>query len=197
MNRREYIKNTTLALGYVISATAITEILASCQASENINWEPVFFNHHQAATIAEIAETICPKTTTPGAKDLAIPQFIDKVVKQLFNADEQKIYIDGLKELDTICQKKYSKNFKDCNNSIKETELIELDKNSPPFQLTQWGKPLEANPKPLTFYRRIKGLVLMAYFTNEKIGKEFLVYDPVPGDFIPCMPLQSQNAWTE
>ena len=197
MNRRDYIKHSTLALGYAISASAISELLVSCQSKENINWKPVFFDNHQASTIAEIAETICPATKSPGAKDLAIPQFIDKLVKELLSADEQKIYIDGLKDIDIVCQKKYSLNFKDCESSIRETELIELDKNSAPFQLTQWGKPLEAHPKPLTFYRRIKGLVLMAYFTNEKIGKEFFVYDPVPGPFIPCLPLGNQNAWTE
>jgi len=197
MNRREYIKNTTLALGYIISASAIAELLDSCQSKLNINWKPVFFDPQQAATLAEIAETICPKTKSPGAKELATPQFIDKLVKNLLSIDEQNKFIEGLKEIDAICQKKYGNYFKDCETSIRENELVELDKASAPFPMTMWGKPLEANPKPLSFYRKIKGLVLMAYFTSEKIGKEFLAYDPVPGDFISCMPLQNKNAWTE
>jgi hypothetical protein len=197
MNRREYIKHTTLFLGYAISATAVADLLLACNSEASLQWKPVFFNQHQAATITEIAETICPKTNTPGAKELGIPQFIDKLVKELLTEKDQQFLIDGIKELDDICKNKYSKKFTECNTSNKEAVLIELDKSSAPLPLTMWGKPLEANPRPVTFFRKMKNLVLMGYFTSEKIGKEFLVYDPIPGKHIPCMPLQNQNAWTE
>ncbi|MDE3234793.1 MAG: gluconate 2-dehydrogenase subunit 3 family protein [Bacteroidota bacterium] len=197
MNRRDYIKNTTFLVGYTVSVTLIADLLASCQSSSSLNWNPVFFNKHQAETISEIADTICPTTQSPGAKDIAIPQFIDRLVQQLFSKEDQAMFIHGIEELDKICNKKYSKDFKDCNKKNKEEMLIELDKMSAPLPLTMWGKPLEAHPKQLTFYRRIKTLVLTGYFTSEKIGKEYLAYDPVPGKFIACMPLHNQNSWTE
>ena len=37
----------------------------------------------------------------------------------------------------------------------------------------------------------------MAYFTSEKIGKEVLVYDPVPGKYIAALPYKGENSWTE
>ena len=63
--------------------------------------------------------------------------------------------------------------------------------------MTMWGKPMEANPAPLTFYRKIKSLTLMAYFTSEKIGKQYLSYDPLPGVFQSCIPYNNQTNWAE
>ncbi|MEY4936475.1 MAG: hypothetical protein RIS64_2834, partial [Bacteroidota bacterium] len=50
--------------------------------------------------------------------------------------------------------------------------------------------------KAVVFFRRVKAFTIIAYFTSEKIGKEHLVYDPVPGPFIACMPLNGQLAWS-
>ena len=42
---------------------------------------------------------------------------------------------------------------------------------------------------PLPFYRQVKALTLLGYFTSKEIGKGVLVYDPIPGQYIADMPL--------
>ncbi|MHA8065827.1 gluconate 2-dehydrogenase subunit 3 family protein [Aquirufa sp. ROCK2-A2] len=197
MDRREYIRQTSLFLGYGLSVGTISSLLSSCQEEAQFSWKPVFFDNHQANTIAEIAETICPKTKTPGAKEVGVPQFIDKMVKEVMNENEQKEFAEGIEELDELCEKQFGKKFMNCDKNDKEKILVQLDKESPHFAPNLWGIELVEKPEPITFFRKVKSLVLMGYFTSEKIGKEVLVYDPVPGRYLPCMPYKGENNWTE
>ncbi len=197
MNRREYIKNTCLGIGLTISAASVSELLISCRKDAALTWKPVFLDNNQANTIAEVAETICPKTATPGAKELGVPQFIDKMLKELLSEKDQKAFLAGIDDLDERCKKDYDKTFVELEQKQREEILTKLDTESPKFPISMWGIVLIEKPEPITFFRKMKSLTLMGYFTSQKIGKEVLVYDPVPGKYISCMPQNGQNLWTE
>ncbi len=184
-------------LGYTFSTAAASDLLIACKEQAKLDWKPVFLDNNQANLIAEISETILPQTATPGAKELGLPQFIDKMLKELLNEKDQQELMAGLKDFEKKCDAKYNKSFTELTQAEKEAFLIEQDKASPGFPISMWGINLDPNPKPITFYRRIKSLALMGYFTSEKIGKEVLVYDPVPGHYDGCIPLSGQNAWAE
>ena len=197
MNRREYIQKTSLFLGYSLAAGTIMDLLVACEQNSNQNWKPVFFTKSEAAVLSAITDTICPKTKTPGANEIGVPQFIDLLVQTLLNKEQQLFYKEGLKEIEQDAKKRFNKGFVNCTLQEKETILIDLDKSSAPAPMTMWGKPMEENPAPLSFYRKIKSLTLMAYFTSKKIGKEYLAYDPIPGTFQACIPYHDQPNWTE
>jgi hypothetical protein len=197
MNRREYIKNTATALGLTITGFSLTDILVSCQKQANLNWKPTFFTNNQAALIAEIAETILPKTQTPGAKELAVPQFIDKMVKDTMDSDAQQNLLDGLDEFEKNAKLKYSKPFMELSSDQKIELLNQLDKEKPKSGISMWGIALEKNPPKPTFFKIIKGLTLFGFYTSQEIGQNVLAYDPIPGEYIACMSLGEQNAWNE
>jgi Gluconate 2-dehydrogenase subunit 3 len=197
MNRRDYIKNTAAALGLSLAGISISELLISCQKEAKISWKPVFFSNQQAALIAEIAETILPKTQTPGAKEMAVPQFIDKIVKETMNEASQKSLVEGLDLFETDVKTKYGTDFLSLDSAQKQTFLEKLDEEKPRSGLTMWGIALENDAPEPTFFKIMKGLTLFGFFTSEEIGKNVLVYDPVPGEYIGCMPLKGQNSWTE
>jgi hypothetical protein len=182
MNRRTAIKNTALIFGYAITAGALTETFISCKnevRNVNLPWQPTFLTPNQANTLAEMTETILPRTTTPGAKDIGVPQFIDKVLKKLLSEADQKDFVAGLEKLEETCKSTNGKYFDECTKEQREALL------------------LVKNPDPITFYRRLKGLTLMAYFTSEKVNKELLVYDQVPGKYDGAVPYKGQNSWSE
>lgn len=197
MNRREYLKQTALFLGYALSATTVSDVMLACKSQVNIEWKPVFFTPEQANLIAEIAETILPKTDTPGAKELGVPQFIDKIISLTRNEAGQQDLIAGMEAFEQAAKDKFGKAFVELDVSQRREFLIEQDKNSPPFPVSMWGIILDPNPKPITFYRGIKSMVLTGYFSSEKIGEEVLVYRPVPGQYAGCVPYEGQNAWAE
>ena len=44
---------------------------------------------------------------------------------------------------------------------------------------------------------QVRKLSLFGFFTSEKIGKEVLSFDPIPGRYDPCIPVSEVgNAWT-
>lgn len=197
MNRREYIKNTALALGLGVSGVAFSEIFITCAKDAKLDWKPVFLSTNQAATIAEIAETILPKTKTPGAKELGVPQFIDKMVNDTMDAKGKEQFVKDLDAFDEVCKDKYGKNFVELEPVKREAYLLELEKENPRSGMNLWGINLEPDaPKP-TFYKTVKSLTLFGFYTSESIGKNVLVYDPIPGEYMACMPLKGQNAWNE
>ena len=197
MNRREYIKNTAATLGLSLVGISMSEVLFSCKNEASLTWKPVFFTNNQAALIAEIAETILPKTKTPGAKEMAVPQFIDKMVKETMDKDAQESLIQGLEGFEKKVDAEFGKSFLEISEKERISYLEKEDKDKPKSGLSLWGIALEKDPPKPTFFKIIKGLTLFGFYTSEEIGRNVLVYDPVPGEYIGCMPLNGQNAWTE
>lgn len=66
------------------------------------------------------------------------------------------------------------------------------------------SKPIEEisseeinNYKMYKFLLNIRNLSLLGYFTSEKVGREVLNFDPIPGRYEPCVPISEiGNAWT-
>jgi hypothetical protein len=197
MNRRDYIKNTAAALGLSLVGVSMSEILISCKEQAKLDWKPVFFTNNQAALIAEIAETILPKTKTPGAKDMGVPQFIDVMVKETMDEAGQKELVAGLDAFEKDVELQFGHSFLKLSPEKKIECITKIDKDKPRSGLSMWGIPLENDPPKPTFFKTIKGLTLFGFYTSEDIGKNILVYDPVPGEFQGCIPLNGQNAWTE
>ena len=200
MNRRIAIKNTALFFGYAVTVGALTDTFIACRnetRNVTLDWKPEFLTANQANTLAEMTETILPRTKTPGAKDIGVPQFIDKVLKKLLSEADQKDFVEGLDKLEETCKSTYGKYFDECTKEQREALLLDMDKKSAKFPPSVWGITLVEKPDPITFYRRLKGLTLMAYFTSEKVNKELLVYDPVPGGYNGSVPYKGENLWSE
>lgn len=197
MKRKEFLKNTAATLGLAISASSMSAIFVACSKEAKLSWKPVFLTANQAATIAEIAETILPKTKTPGAKELAVPQFIDKMVNDTFDKKGQEEFVKGLETFESQCDSKYGKSFVELSQKEKEEFLMIQEAENPKSGMSLWGINLEPNAAPATFYKKVKSLTLFGFYTSQQIGEKVLAFDPVPGEYIACMPLNGQNAWNE
>ena len=199
MNRRTALKNTALFLGYAVSAGTLSEVFLSCAAAQGgKRWKPVFLTKAQAATIAEMAETILPRTNTPGAKDIGVPQFIDKMLKESLSPEEQRDFMAGLAKFEADCQAGYGKPFTACDQTQREAYLLKLDRASGKYGHSFWGITLANPSNPNLFFRRMKALTLLGYYTSQRVGQEILSYDPLPGVFQGCIPLSEVgNSWNE
>lgn len=197
MKRQEFLKNTVSGLGLAISASSMSAIFISCAKEAKLSWKPIFLKPNQAETIAEIAETILPKTNTPGAKEIGVPQFIDKMVKDTFDKKGQEEFLKGLEIFENECNSKYGKSFMELSQKEREEFLMMQETENPKSGMNLWGINLEPSAAPATFYKKVKGLTLFGFYTSQGIGEKILAYDPVPGEYIACMPLNGQNAWNE
>lgn len=196
MNRREAFKNTALLLGVTVSGSTLTAFLQSCQKQSRLDWKPVFFSGEQADVVSEIAEAILPKTETPGAKDLHVDMFVDLMVKKTLSPEDQQHVMKGYDAFVNTCQQMFGKAFTKLKEDERLQVLKKVEARSNKFIPSVWGSPLGEQP-PVDFYRRIKQFAMIGYYTSEYIGKNVLVYDPIPGEEKGCIPLSDVgNAWT-
>ena len=197
MNRREAIKQSSLILGYSISAASISQIWASCKAKTELDWTPTFFTEEQAVTIVELAECILPKTDTPGARGIGLDKFIDMMINDTFAADDQETLISGMQQFDKSCLESTGQKFADADRSIQEGFLLEQEAHGGTYNQRIWGEAV-GTQQPVSFYRKIKALAIMGYFTSEDVGKNLLTYDPIPGSQAGCIPLADVgNSYSE
>lgn len=198
MNRREIIKNSALFFGVAMTGGALATAISSCKVDKSLDWAPVFFNEEQAMGISELAETILPKTETPGAKEMMVDRFLDVFVKKQFTKEAQDKFLSGLNSFMSEFEKKYNKTFTDADQDARTAYLMDLEKESVGFRPTVWGMPVGAE-RDITFYRQAKSMILWGYFSSEKIGEEELNYLPIPGKYRGCVPLSeipNGKAWS-
>ena len=193
MNRRDYLKYTTTILGYTIAGSSLVSMVQSCKSPAEA--ASAYFTSGEFDLLHEIAGSILPESDTPGALSMQVPQFIELLCSEVFSEEDGRAVKKGLIDFELECKKKYNRAFSDLNKSEKEAHLVELDKESAHFPITMWGINLDPNPKPISFYRKLKSMVLQGYFTSEKIGKEILVYKPVPGQFIGCVEYKGERLY--
>ncbi len=189
MKRREALKKTLLALGYTISVPSLISIFDSCNSNSSLTWQPEFFSTDQAKVISELAETILPKTKTPGAKDLKLDQFIDKMIKKVLSQEDQQLFLKGMDAFEVEAKELNGKSFIDSSPEQRVKLLAKLEEETEKAPPSVWGINMKKDAGPLPFYRQVKALTLLGYFTSKEIGKDVLVYDPVPGRYVADMPL--------
>jgi len=175
-------------LGYAVSASAITGVLNGCKAELTTDWEPLFLSTEQANALQTVTESIIPATNTPGANDVGVHQFIDLMLKECLNENEQKIMVDGLTQLDSDCRSAYNKAFSQCDNKQQTELLTRYDQAA--YQFNQSA----ADDADKPFFTLLKELTILGYFTSEKIGEEVLSYDPIPDTYSGCIPWEEGKA---
>lgn len=189
MKRREALKKTLLAMGYTISIPSVISIFNSCNSNSSQTWQPQFFSSDQASVIGELAETILPKTQTPGAKDLKIDQFIDRMIKQVMSQKDQQLFLKGMDAFESEAKEVNGKSFIDSSPEQRSKLLTKLEQETEKTPTSVWGINMKKDAGPLPFYRQVKALTLLGYFTAEEVGKKILLYDPVPGQYLSDIPL--------
>jgi hypothetical protein len=186
MNRREAISRVALIMGGALIGEGY--LLNGCKpAGKNIN---ASFDQAQLKLLDNIGNTILPATHTPGAKDVQIGNFMALMVKDCYVADDQQIFMNGITKLNDECRKKYSEDFLKCTRE-QQTELLNvLDKEQNAY--TKAKKPDDPNH----YFRMMKELTILGYFTSEAGCSQALRYLPVPGKFDGCIPYKKgDKAW--
>jgi hypothetical protein len=196
MNRRQALLNTTLLAGSAAIGPSLFSLLQSCQTQSRLDWQPVFLSEDQARFISRLADTILPKTETPGALEMKVDIFIDLVFAKLYNKNGQENVIVEIEKFNDTCKEEFGDTFVGMSVEDRAKMLKKAEAESGKYNGTIWGTAV-GKQEPVGFYRSLKSLILWGYFTSEKIGKEVLNYDPIPGEYLGCIPLSDVgNNWS-
>lgn len=136
------------------------------------------------AVLAAAAERILPRTETPGAADVGVPAFIARLLADFLPAEERALFLPGLDLLEARARASHGRGFAELSPEPQDALLRALAAES------------EANPR--TFFHQLREFTLLGYFTSERVGREVLHHDPVPGRWDPCVPLAEvgDRSWT-
>lgn len=197
MNRREALKGTAMILGYAITGATISSIIQSCGTGEKLSWTPQILNQEQAKILSALVDRILPRTDTPGALDVGTDGFIDKILASAFPEKIQKGFAAGLDAFNASAKSKQGKDFFKLDDLKKDELIKDFEEKSGPLPSALWAYNF-AEGDAFPFYRMMKELALLGFFHSEKIGTEYLAYDPVPGTFKGCIDYSDVGkAWTE
>jgi hypothetical protein len=188
MNRRDALSRVALLLGgTVVGAEAF---LKGCTTSEKKYGATLKFTPEDVAYLDEVAETILPRTTTPGAKDAKVGQFMTVIVNDCYEDKDQKTFLTGMQKLDEASKKKNGKSFMESTPQQRHDLLVDLDKEAKDYQKNK------KEDDPAHYFTLIKQLTLWGYFTSEPGATKALRYVAVPGRYEGCIPYKKgDKAW--
>lgn len=183
LTRREALRRVSLLLG---GATLIGESAWLAGTAEGAPPGPLF-SAKEIALLDEIADTILPATGTPGAKAAGVGPFIAVMVTDVYDAGQQKIFRDGVKTLERECRKENGTDFMSATPAQRTALLERLDREQ--YEATRRGGAPH-------YFRMLKELTLLGYFTSEIGYTQAMRYTETPGRFDPCVPYTpGEKAW--
>ncbi|MEO6850428.1 MAG: gluconate 2-dehydrogenase subunit 3 family protein [Mucilaginibacter sp.] len=186
MNRRDAIGRVALILGGTIIGSEF--LLSGCKPKTATLSD--LFDADHVAFLNEVGETILPETSSPGAKAADVGSFMAVMVRDCYLPADQDIFLKGLTKIDEASDKKFSKKFLDLEAGQRTDLLTDLDKEQKEY--TKIKKPEDANH----YFRMIKELTLLGFFTSEPGATKALRYIAVPGRYDGNLPYKKgDKAW--
>ncbi|SDF08812.1 Gluconate 2-dehydrogenase subunit 3 [Mucilaginibacter pineti] len=186
MNRRDAISRVGLILGGTVIGAEF--FISGCKpAAKKVN---DLFNENDVAFLNEVGETILPATTTPGAKAANIGNFMVVMVQDCYTPDDQKVFVKGMADVDSASGKKFGKKFMETTPQQRTQLLTDLDKEQKAYAKTK--KPEEPNH----YFRMMKELTLLGFFTSQPGATQALRYIETPGKYDGNLPYKKgDKAW--
>jgi hypothetical protein len=134
--------------------------------------------------LAAVADRILPRTDTPGAADVGVPTFIDRLYGEVMTPAEQKLRAAGLAEIEAAAKGAHGASFATLPTATRDTVLRAV-------ATSQQGRAQSS-------FALIRSATILGYFTSEEVGRKVLNYDPIPGTYDGCVPIDQvgRRNWT-
>lgn len=248
MDRREAIKRVSALLGGV-ALVGGSALLTGCRddRTPSPGADSTAFSTQDVAFLDEIADTILPDTArSPGAKAAQVGAFMALMVKDTYDARDQRVFRDGMRALDEASRAANQVGFVQATPAQRLALLERLDREQKAHtdaREAARSKPVAAagaTPEqkaadtsaaqqvaeekaaarlpdqrqeaaatqdvasgatitadtPAHYFRMMKELALLGYFTSEIGYTKAMRYVESPGRFEPCVPYTAgEPAW--
>jgi hypothetical protein len=191
IDRREALRRAAFLLGGAISAPTLAAVLAGCEAAPTgeAGWTPLAMTGEQGTMVATIADHIIPETDTPGARGAGVHRFIDTMLSAYCTPDERAAFLAGLADVDARARETHGKRFLKLSHDQQRDVLARLDAEA-------YRRAAQTALKRQPFFRTMKELTLVGYYTSQPGATRELRHEPVPGRFEGCVPLSKiGRAW--
>ena len=202
ITRRSALARSAAILGGALSASTIAGVLAGC-GDQKARGDASAVQTLQALTpaqeqlVAAVAEVILPATDTPGARDVGVSLFVDRMLADYYPADARAQFLAGLARIDARALSQHGHPFVSCTAARQFALVDALDAQLFDSHAIGAGAPSrstgatpDAAPEsthtkrvedadPRAFYGVLKELVLACYYTSEAGGTRELRLNPM------------------
>jgi hypothetical protein len=189
IGRREALRRAAMLLGGALSAPAIAGVLAGCdsRSAADGTWTPRALTTEQSELVATIAEHILPETDTPGARAAGVHKFIDKMLAEHYPAGARHRVLNGLADVDARARRDRGRAFLQCGVEEQRAVLARID---------QEAFAVPPGSREVPYFRTLKELTLLGYYTSEIGATQELRYVRIPERFEGCVPFaQIGRTW--
>ena len=179
MDRRDLLRTfgsaTALALLPTDTIAAWSRVAAGLRPTDGLT-------DAQLALVGAIADTILPRTDTPSATDAGVPAFVNVIVAENYTDTDRVAFLAGLDAIDGHSSTNAGAAFMQLSPDARGRELEAIESSK------------DRRSEPARTYWRLKGLVLHGYFTSEKVMKDVLHTEVMPGRFDGSAPMKLERA---
>lgn len=161
------------------------------------------FTAADVALLDEVADTILPTTSSPGAKAAKTGAFMALMVTDVYTDANQQIFRAGMTTLEAACQATAKTSFLQATPAQRLALLETLDREQKTYTeertnpaRTRFPAAAPPDDTPPHYFRLMKELTLLGYFTSEIGYTQALRYRESPGRFDPDVPLApGEKSW--
>jgi hypothetical protein len=218
LNRREAIARVSAMLGGIAFVGGSKLLYAAERALPAADRAVGEFSIRDIAYLDEIAETILPATKTPGAKAAKTGAFMALMVTDCYGPIQLRVFREGMLKLNDTSEKSNGAAFMAATSQQRLAVLTLLDQEQKRLMDSREAadrkiKGLAPVPglviaidegneqgtdRPPHYFRMMKELALLGFFTSEIGCKQALRYVEAPGRFDPCIPYMAGDpAWAQ
>jgi Gluconate 2-dehydrogenase subunit 3 len=190
MNRRELLKQIALLTGSAVIGGEF--FLSGCKSKDTAS--SAFFSAKDIDFFDEVAETIIPKTNTPGAKDAEVGKFMATYPIDCYDELQLKTLKEGIGKLNAAANTKYKEDFVKITAAQKQELLTEIDAEAKKYN--EKNNQQDGKEQPPHYFTLMKQLVLIGFFTSKPGVTQVLRYVPVPGKYSGCIDYkEGETSW--
>lgn len=191
MNRRDLLKMIAAATGMAVVAGDL--LAQGLTATDKVTVETLF-SKADISLLDEVAETILPRTDTPGAKDSGAGAQMAAIISNCFDQSQRTLVKDGLLALQALCLHRYQQNFQALTAEQKHLILTELDSEAKTHLATAQQNNVPPQPH---YFTVLKQQSIFVFFTSKVGATEALRYVAVPGRWDGDYPYKKgDRAWS-
>ena len=171
-DRRNFIIAALLAIGTAgVALPAIARVTRARRKTAR------FLSPARFAVLDALAETIMPRTDTPGARDALVPQRFDALMRNWASADTRAKFTTLLDEAEAMARAAGASGLA-AMPAAKQLELV-----------TAFDQAKMRDPA----YAKFKALVFALYYLSEAGATQELRYEHVPGAWEPSLPVTADT----
>ena len=168
MNRRKLIQSLAIGIGGLVTIPTWAN-----------TWNQVNFQNssickmEQEILLAEIVDSIIPKTDTLGAKEIGVQKFVQRLISDCFEVSTQEDFKNGLEFTNRMSIEKFNNNFVNLKQSERLAILTLLQTNG--------------DAKVKSNFELLKKLTIQGYMNSEYVMTNITHFEFAPVRFHGCV----------